>query len=285
MLNSHGQAKLFPFYFGDKMIEQCNSCRNENVPGACRICHVDESGRTRSGYTPKSTENEMAKRRSCLTCVEAGAERYGTCKRPSLGGYLNNWIGKTTENNIKEDCIICENFGTAKCNRCFEAPKLTENNMEDSGKRQQFDTGAVRDTADGKSRPDLISPYAQLRKGQWLRLGAEKYAERNWEKGMKISRCIASICRHLFQYMTGSTNEDHLAAIAVNAEFIMHYEAMIKKGLLPSDLDDMPKYEQQEIEINHPRLSGYCPTCREAILTAKDGEAVEVCGRCVKNAV
>ncbi len=117
--------------------------------------------------------------------------------------------------------------------------------MEDSGKREQFITGAVRDTADGKSRPDLISPYAQLRKGDWLRLGAEKYDERNWEKGMKISRCIASICRHLFKYMMGCTIEDHLAAIAVNAEFIMHYEAMINLKLLPPELDDMPKYEQR----------------------------------------
>jgi len=117
--------------------------------------------------------------------------------------------------------------------------------MHDSGKREQFKTGAVRDTAKGKARVDLISPYAQMRKGQWLRLGAEKYDERNWEKGMKISRCIASLERHIQEYKMGLTNEDHLAAIAVNAEFIMHYEKMIKMGLLPADLDDMPKYEQR----------------------------------------
>jgi hypothetical protein len=117
--------------------------------------------------------------------------------------------------------------------------------MEDSGKRQEFNTGAVRDTAEGKSRPDLISPYAQMRKGLWLALGAKKYAERNWEQGMPISRCIASMERHIQQYKMGMTNEDHLAAIAVNAEFIMHYEEMIKKGILPATLDDMPKYEQQ----------------------------------------
>jgi hypothetical protein len=42
----------------------------------------------------------------------------------------------------------------------------------------------------------------------------------------------------------GRTDEDHLAAIAVNAQFIMHYEAMIERGVLPPSLDDMPKYEQ-----------------------------------------
>lgn len=119
--------------------------------------------------------------------------------------------------------------------------------MHDSGKREQFETGAVRDTAEGKARIDLISPYAQMRKGQWLRKGAEKYDERNWEKGMKISRCIASLERHIQEYKMGLTNEDHLAAIAVNAEFIMHYEKMIEMGLLPKELDDMPKYEQVEI--------------------------------------
>jgi len=118
--------------------------------------------------------------------------------------------------------------------------------MEDSGKRTEFSTGAVRDSSDDKPRPDLISPYAQWRKGLWLAEGAKKYKERNWEKGMKFSRCIASIFRHLLEYMMGKRNEDHLAAIAVNAEFLMHYEAMIEKGLLPKSLDDMPRYEQQK---------------------------------------
>lgn len=117
--------------------------------------------------------------------------------------------------------------------------------MHDSGKRQEFQTGAVRDTTEDKARPDLISPYAQMRKGIWLAKGAQKYKERNWERGIPISRCIASLERHLQQYKMGLTNEDHLAAIAVNTEFIMHYEAMIKRELLPADLDDMPKYEQQ----------------------------------------
>ena len=116
--------------------------------------------------------------------------------------------------------------------------------MHDSGERQTFETGAVRDS-DDKPRPDLISPYAQMRKGEWLRQGAKKYNERNWEKGMKFGRCIASIFRHLLQYMMGWTNEDHLAAIAVNAEFLMHYEKMIELGQLPASLNDLPQYEKE----------------------------------------
>lgn len=117
-------------------------------------------------------------------------------------------------------------------------------NMHDSNKRQQFNSGAVRDTADGKSRIDLISPYAQWRAGEWLREGAEKYSERNWEQGMPISRCIASMERHIQEFKMGKTNEDHLAAIIVNGQFIIHYERMIELGLLPKELDDLPKYEK-----------------------------------------
>jgi hypothetical protein len=115
-------------------------------------------------------------------------------------------------------------------------------NMLDSGHRETFETGAVRDAADGKSRPDLISPFATERLGEWLRLGAEKYAERNWEAGIPISRSLASLHRHLMKYQQGANDEDHLAAILCNAMFICHTEEMIKRGVLPQSLDDLPKY-------------------------------------------
>ena len=150
--------------------------------------------------------------------------------------------------------------------------------MEDSGKRKEFVTGAVRDSAEDKPRPDLISPYAQWRKGEWLRLGAIKYAERNWEKGMQFSRCIASIFRHVLQYMMGMTNEDHLAAIAVNAEFLMHYEKMIEMYKLPATLDDMPHYEDKPKPYG---TEGYCNGCVEKIRLAKPGDAVRVCKKCI----
>jgi nucleoside 2-deoxyribosyltransferase len=114
--------------------------------------------------------------------------------------------------------------------------------MKDSGERQKFTTGAVRDTATGKPRPDLISPHANLREGAWLKLGAEKYKERNWEAGIPISRCIASLARHLESYKLGLRDEDHMAAIRCNAGFILHYEEEIKAGRLDSSLDDMPHY-------------------------------------------
>jgi hypothetical protein len=118
-----------------------------------------------------------------------------------------------------------------------------KNLMQDSGERREFSTGAVRDAANDKPRPDLISPYADAREGAWLALGAKKYSPRNWEKGMPLSVCVASLRRHLMKYTMGCTDEDHLAAIRCNASFLLHYEEMIKRGKLPKELDDLPKYE------------------------------------------
>ena len=115
--------------------------------------------------------------------------------------------------------------------------------MHDSGNRESFSSGAVRDTADDKPRPDLISPFALMRLGEWLRLGAEKYDERNWEQGIPIQRCIASLYRHLLAYQAGENDEDHMAAIMCNSMFIIHNEEMIADGVLPAELDDMPVYE------------------------------------------
>jgi len=120
--------------------------------------------------------------------------------------------------------------------------------MTDSGKRQSFGKGmAIRDTADDKPRPDLISPFAEERQGHWLRMGAAKYAERNWERGMPFSRCVASLKRHVMCYQQGKRDEDHLAAIMFNAMALIHYEEMIERGVLPASLNDMPVYCKVEV--------------------------------------
>jgi hypothetical protein len=92
---------------------------------------------------------------------------------------------------------------------------------------------------------DVIPPIVLERLGAWLGKAVEvgKYAERNWEKGMRISRCVASLYRHWLSYRLGRTDEDHLIAVLCNAMFIVHYQEMIKRGVLPKELDDMPQYK------------------------------------------
>jgi hypothetical protein len=116
--------------------------------------------------------------------------------------------------------------------------------MKDSGKRETFETGAVRDTAEGKPRIDLISPFATEKLAEWLTAGAKKYGERNWEKGISLERHLQSLLRHLTKFQQGvEDGEDHLVAVFCNAMFMVHTREMVLRGVLPESLLDMPKYE------------------------------------------
>jgi hypothetical protein len=95
---------------------------------------------------------------------------------------------------------------------------------KDSGKRESFSSGAVRDVQGDKPRYDLIPPFPLQRLAELYARGAEKYDDHNWAKGMNTSRILASLMRHLEQYRQGDKTEDHLAAVAWNAFAIMHFE-------------------------------------------------------------
>ena len=130
--------------------------------------------------------------------------------------------------------------------------------VKDSGNRERFATGAVRDTANDKPRPDLISPFFMMRLGEHLRKGANKYTEWNWAKGIPSSRCFASCMRHLMQYAMGKRDEDHLSAAAFNIMAIIHNEETEGKAALVESesissartLNDMPKFKEMKYE-NH----------------------------------
>jgi len=111
--------------------------------------------------------------------------------------------------------------------------------VEDSGSRQEFKTGSVRDTNVGKGRFDLIPPYALKRLAKHYENGAKKYGDRNWEKGQNLSRYLDSAIRHAYAFLGGSCVEDHLAAVAWNALAYIETEDRINKGLLPKELDDI----------------------------------------------
>lgn len=94
----------------------------------------------------------------------------------------------------------------------------------DSGQRQDFGNGSLRDTNEGKPRPDLISSKATLRHAELMARGAAKYGARNWEKGQPTSRFLESLQRHLLMARLGDKVEDHWAAIRYNVDGIMHFE-------------------------------------------------------------
>lgn len=74
--------------------------------------------------------------------------------------------------------------------------------------------------------------------------GAVKYGDRNWEKGQPLSRYIDSAMRHIQKYMMGFRDEDHLAAARWNLGALMHTERLIRDGLLPKELNDLPSWKR-----------------------------------------
>ena len=115
--------------------------------------------------------------------------------------------------------------------------------VKDSGEKQEFSTGSMRDTARGKGRFDLISWYAVWRLARHYENGAQKYAEDNWRKGQPLMRYFNGTIRHMVKWAMGATDEDHLAAAMWNIACIIEHEKDITAGKLPAELDNRWKYD------------------------------------------
>jgi hypothetical protein len=114
--------------------------------------------------------------------------------------------------------------------------------LKDSGKRQEFNTGAVRDTAEGKSRLSLLPSWALLAWGWIMDAGAVKYAARNWEAGMPISRYLESAARHLEMYRMGFRDEPHLWQALWNVGGAIHTSILVHIGIYPKEFYDLPNH-------------------------------------------
>jgi hypothetical protein len=112
---------------------------------------------------------------------------------------------------------------------------------EDSGKRQSFKSGAVRDTLENKTLWDLMPIIPLKRIAALYTRGAIKYDPDNWKKGIPSSRFMSSAIRHLNEYryiqeckklgieikdaeILKVLEEDHLSAVIFNLLAIMYNE-------------------------------------------------------------
>jgi hypothetical protein len=112
-----------------------------------------------------------------------------------------------------------------------------------SGKSIEFTSGARREDKSDAPRPDLVSPFALMRLGKWMGLGAKKHGDRNWEKGLPFSSMLQAIWRHLLKWMMRWEDEDHLAAVLFNVQALMHFEDTKRM-----ELDDLPRYGARDKE-------------------------------------
>jgi len=88
-----------------------------------------------------------------------------------------------------------------------------------------FESGAVRQSNEGKGRFDLLSPFALGRLAKVCEEGSRKYEDRNWEKGMPFSVLIDHALTHLVAYMKRESDEDHLGHAFWNIMALIHFES------------------------------------------------------------
>jgi len=105
----------------------------------------------------------------------------------------------------------------------------------------QSDSSAIKHDED-KLRFDLIPVYPLSELAKAYTVGAKKYADRNWEGGMKWGKYFAACCRHIYKWWNREksdteTGVHHLAAAVFCLFALMEYEET------HPDLDDRPKPE------------------------------------------
>ena len=109
---------------------------------------------------------------------------------------------------------------------------MSEFITKDSGAREEFTSGMVRDTQKGKARFDLIYKPLLWRWAELMARGAEKYGANNWMRASgedELKRFEASAERHLQQYLRGDTDEDHAAAVMFNLGGIDYVRSRLGK--------------------------------------------------------
>ncbi len=121
-----------------------------------------------------------------------------------------------------------------------QMPKKPSWSFKDSGQRSKFGTGAQRDLQEGKGRMDLLPVRALFEVAKVYESGAKKYAARNWEKGIPLSRYLDSGLRHAMKYLRGDRDEPHDAMACWNFLGLIETRIRIEEGLLPPELNDLP---------------------------------------------
>lgn len=108
--------------------------------------------------------------------------------------------------------------------------RVPEFTVKDSGKREEYENGFVRDTEDGKvdltsyiviEDLDLVDLEGLQRYAAHMTKGAVKYGRENWRQATGLIahlRFARSLVRHVVQLLKGDRTEDHASAIKFNVD-------------------------------------------------------------------
>ena len=117
-----------------------------------------------------------------------------------------------------------------------------------------------------KPRFDLVPPHAHLQVAKVFTMGAKKYGDRNWENGMKWSRILASLERHLNAIKRGEDIDPesglrHIDHITANSMMLSEYYMIFPSGddrsvsVLKNDKEQQqppPTSSQKKNDHQHP---------------------------------
>ena len=115
--------------------------------------------------------------------------------------------------------------------------QLAGNTYVEKPEFSKFSTGGQKDTAE-KLRMDLIPPEIDKAYAEVLGFGTEKYDDRNWERGIPFSQCIAAARRHLNAFQLGEdiNEESSLHHMQHMLFWVAAINTYISRGR--TDLDD-----------------------------------------------
>lgn len=108
----------------------------------------------------------------------------------------------------------------------------------------------------GKLRFDLLPVGPLMKVAEVYTIGAVKYSDRNWEKGIKWGRIFAAMMRHAWNWWWGEKNDPidgqhHLSSVVWCALSLMEYEET------HPELDDRSKRpEQVGMQGSIPKIQG-----------------------------
>ena len=116
-----------------------------------------------------------------------------------------------------KDCKTCDDYTCGGMGMDHVSPTCgsTKSGKFEHGV-EHFGTGAIREYKTGKGRCDLLPMCALIRLSKHFEEGVNTHGERNWENGIPMHSFLDSALRHLFKYIDGQTDEDHLCAAAWN---------------------------------------------------------------------
>ena len=153
--------------------------------------------------------------------------------------------------------------------------------VKDSGAREEFASGMVRDTQAGKLEYDRLfdGPMADRWAALLTKAATEKYLDSpdgtpNWmlaDSPAELKRARKSVVRHLRQWLRDDVDEDHAAAVMFNLNLAEYVKARLKEKETAA-----PERKQQDVVLPKPTCRPERCSCQRQVYGSVEGAFIVV---------